>query len=108
MIRFTFATLALGVLCVGANAQVIMDQIGANPADLIDNAQASQDFEAGFDTFDIAAIDDFTVSGAQFIVSVDALIDGFGANNPFLSITSYRVDIYSSVAAGAASLIGDV
>lgn len=70
-------------------------------------ASASQDFEAANNAFDVAAIDDFTIGGAENIVSVQAVFLGFNGFNSYNNITNYRVEFYTSTASGAANLTGN-
>lgn len=103
---------ALGaVLCVGANAQFLMDQIGPDNTGMTTGVYASQEFEGSFSTFHIAAIDDFAVGGAANITQVEASMGLFGGTNPprsWANVLSFRVEIYSSLAAATANLVGDV
>jgi hypothetical protein len=92
-----------------AQAVTVMDQIGdgsnLNPSGLI----ASQDFEPTNDSYDIAALDDFLVSGQMVVTKVDAAMGFFNSPDPDPNaIQDYRVEIYSSPAAAGASLTGDV
>lgn len=85
------------------------------PAQLIDQITGlnlsgleflSQQFEPALSTLDLNAIDDFTTNQAYQISSIDALVHITGAPS-FSAITGWRVEFYSSVAAGASSLVGD-
>lgn len=105
----------IAVLCLAAavssfaSAVVIMDQIGANPADVSGTSTgASQQFEPDFATYDIAVIDNFDVTGPTTITSVDAFMGGWNGFTSFTAIEFYRVEIFSSVAAAGSSLTGDV
>jgi len=93
-----------------ANAQYLMDQIGPDNTGQTGQAvNASQDFMGAFPTFDINAIDDFTVGGAANITGVEVVMGMWNnANINFANVDGYRIEIYSSVAAGAANLVGDV
>jgi hypothetical protein len=106
--RYTLIVFALAALSAGASAQVLMDQIGANPADLNGVASASQDFETSNNGFDIGAIDDFTIASSKNIVKVEAVLFGFNGFTSYSAVTNYRVEFYSSVAAGAGNLVGNV
>ncbi|HXH60406.1 MAG TPA: PEP-CTERM sorting domain-containing protein [Fimbriimonadaceae bacterium] len=103
------ALLAIGSV---ANASVVLDQLIANQADTSQNF-VSQTFDPlGSNTaFNIASIEDFTV-GSQFNIDlVEADMGGFGgftSDAQWSGVTAYRVEIYSSVLAGASSLTGDV
>jgi len=95
-------------IVAGAHADILLDNISGG---LETNAWASQDFEAAFDAFDIAAIEKFsTTASAYQITSFAAAIDRFNTATPgdFSGITAWRVEIYSSVAAALGNLTGDV
>lgn len=103
-------TAIAATLGVAANAQFLMDQIGPNNAGQVgQTVHASQDFQGAFPTFDINAIDDFTVSAAANITAVEVVMGMWNnANISFSNVDGYRIEIYSSVAAGASNLVGDV
>ncbi|MEO7453419.1 MAG: PEP-CTERM sorting domain-containing protein [Fimbriimonadales bacterium] len=104
-------TALAAVLVAGANAQFLMDQIGPDNSGTGTSVFASQEFEATFPTFHIGAIDDFTVGGAANITGVEAAMGLFGGTNPpraWANVLSFRVEVYSSVNAAAANLVGDV
>lgn len=112
MIR-TLSVVAGLALAAAANANVILlDQIGASPAQVTGTANASQDFEPSFDRFDVAMIDDFTTTQAYTITNVEGVFTGFGGptgtGTNYNNILGWRVEFYSSPAAAAASLTGDV
>lgn len=105
----------LAVLCLAAavssfaSAVVIMDHIGANPADVsATSTGASQDFETSLDAYDIGVLDNFNTTAQTTITSVDAFMGGWNGFTSFTNIQFYRVEIFSSVAAAASSLTGDV
>ena len=102
-------SLLLGAFIVaGAQADILLDNISGG---LGANSWASQDFEAAFNTFDIAAIEKFsTTASAYQITSFAAAIDRFNTATPgdFSGITAWRVEIYSSLAAASGNLTGDV
>ncbi|BBO22434.1 MAG: PEP-CTERM sorting domain-containing protein [Fimbriimonadaceae bacterium] len=105
----------IAVLCLAAtvssfaSAVVIMDQIGANPADVsATGTAASQDFETSLDAYDIGVLDNFNTTAQTTITSVDAFMGGWNGFTSFTNILFYRVEIFSSVAAAASSLTGDV
>ena len=102
------ALCAVGTCVTQANAAVILDQL---PADV--NGQifpVSQFFDAGSASFNTGVIDDFSVGSATTLTSVSAALLGFGGftSSSYSAISSYTVEIYSSVAAAAASLTGNV
>jgi hypothetical protein len=100
--------LMLSMLTVGAvaaNAQ--MDQIGPNAAATAwTNAYAAQDFESSFDQYDIAVVDDFTLTGATNITRVEAVIGGWNGTqqSSFAGVTNWHVNFYSSLAAAAGNV----
>jgi len=111
--RKSYKFIALAFIVSAAmqsQATIIMDQIGANPADMTGAGSASQEFEASFAAYQIGAIDDFNTTSAANIINVDVVMLGYGASftaNSWNQIRGFNVDVYSSVAAGAANLIGD-
>ncbi len=89
---------------------IVMDQIGSNPADTGSSQviYASQDFETSFDTFDIGLIDDFNSPGLP-LVKIEFVGGIWNTGSPsWNNIQFYRVEFYSSVAAAASNLTGDV
>jgi PEP-CTERM motif len=105
------SVLALGSVS-SARADIIMDQIGPNPTFVQGmTAHTSQIFEAGLATFNIAVIDNFSITGgAKTLTEVDAAVVGFGGFTAasYAAITAWNVEIYSSVAAAAGNLTGNV
>ncbi len=99
---------------IASAATVLMDQIGPNPSYTFSNyALGSQMFGSGEgSTTSVAAIDDFQVSSPTHLVSLKAVIaEGYAGVNPFLGFTnvqSWGLEIYSSPAAAASNLSGDV
>ncbi len=95
-------------------ATIVMDQLGPDRAAQNNGtANASQDFEAANNAFDVAVIDDFTLTGAFQLDTIEAVFQGYGtaftaAKFTDGSITGYRVEVYSSAAAALANLTGDV
>ncbi|HEX3818383.1 MAG TPA: hypothetical protein VHW03_08840 [Chthoniobacterales bacterium] len=101
--------LVAGFSC--SQAGVIMDQIGSDPT--VFNgavADSSQQFEASFNTYDVAVIDDFNAAAGMLnINNVQALFQG--GNVGFVSFANaqgYYVQVYSSIAAAAANETGDI
>lgn len=104
---------AVALLGTLANAQVVvLNQLPTVEA----NATAtmvSQDFDAAglFPNNDIGLADDFTVSALTATITLaEAYMQGFGGfTNPaqWTSVTAFRVEFYTSLAAGAANLTGD-
>jgi PEP-CTERM motif len=95
-----------------AGLTTILDQIGPNPSDLLSGTPyTSQIFGAPFTRDNLAVIDNFSItSPGTTLTQVDAAIvgiDGFTSGD-FNDVTALHVEIYSSVAAAASSLTGDV
>jgi hypothetical protein len=105
--RPLFHALAAGLLAAAApaSAGVIFDQIPANPFPY--GAIESQDFEAAYDQFDSATIDDFSLSAATDLTSIDAVLYQWNGGH-VTGIGSYTVNVYSSVAQAGTSIIGDI
>jgi hypothetical protein len=95
-----------------AGLTTIMDQIGPNATFVQgQNANLSQILGAPNNSFNSAVIDNFSITTAgTTLTEVDAAVLGFGgfASGDFKSITAVRVEIYSSIAAAASSLTGDI
>jgi hypothetical protein len=88
----------------------ILDQIGPDPSYVQGNsAFTDQVFGAPHNADNIAVIDNFSItqSGTR-LAEVDAAVLGFGAFSSYSQVSGLRVEIYSSVAAAASSLTGDV
>ncbi len=99
------ALTSLFAAAVGANASVVlMDQMGTT-----NQTYASQQFEAAYEAYDINAIDDFTTTGAMTVTKVTATMDGWNnfSEASWQHLGGFRVEIYTSVNAGAANLVGD-
>lgn len=88
-----------------ASAAVIIDQLPAVPGTWA--AVESQDFEADYDAYDSATIDDFTIGAATALSSIDAILYHWNGGHA-ADVGSFTVNIYSSVAHATASLTGDV
>jgi hypothetical protein len=89
---------------------IIMDQIGSNPADTGSSQviYASQQFEAAFSQFDIGLIDDFNSPGLP-LVKIEFVGGIWNTGAPsWNNVQFYRVEFYSSIAAAASNLTGDV
>lgn len=101
-----FNALAVALLAAApASAGVIFDQIPSYPYPY--GAIESQDFEAAYDAYDSATIDDFSLSGATDLTSIDAVLYQWNGGH-VTGIGSYTVNVYSSVAQAGTSIIGDV
>jgi len=91
-----------------AYGDVLLDQIGDNDGSGIgENIMASQDFEAGFDTYDIVVADDFTGDGGN-VSMVEMVLNGWNGFTDPSTVNSYTSNLYSSEAAAGASLTGDI
>jgi len=89
-------------------ADVVMDQIGSDPAD-VTGGYASQQFEPDYSDYDCVTMDDFEVNAGQLhIVQVEAVFSGWMGFQSFDNITGWRVEIYSSTATASSDLVGDV
>jgi len=96
-----------------SSGNVIFDQIGPNSS-FTDGlgGDLAQIFENAFVNFNVAYIDDFTVSSAANLnlELVEGVFGGFGGFTAatYNNITAWNVEIYSSVAAALSNLTGDV
>lgn len=99
----------LALAHVGHASTVVMDQIGPNGSYAVSqSAFTSEIFGAPYNAYNLAVLDDFTVSQAGQITEVDAATLGYHNFPGYSAVTSWSVEIYSSVAAGLTSLNGDV
>ena len=96
-----------------ANADVLLDNLTFTASDHT-FINASQDFEAANDAYDVAVMDDFVASAIQTrILSVEVILAGFMRSGFVLDnytngvITNYRVEFYTSPLAAAGNLTGD-
>jgi hypothetical protein len=109
---FAYGAAATLVATSAATAgNVIFDQIGNRDdlSDLNGGANSSQIFEAAFSAYNIAALDDFNVgAGGAKITLIEGVVTGFNGYSTLAGVNSFNVEIYSSTAAAAASLTGDV
>lgn len=98
-----FAAFAmLAASAVSAQAQI--DQITGQTTG--PTGYASQDFEAAFNQYDVAALDDFSIAGPRIITRLEADTIGWNGFTSYANIRNYRVEIYTSIAAAAANLNG--
>ncbi len=93
-----------------ASADVIMDQIGtmdgANTAG--GTIHATQEF-IDYGAYSIVAMDDFSISEDMYLTSASMVLGGWnGYPGDPSNVIGYTVNIYSSVAAAAGNLVGDV
>jgi hypothetical protein len=95
-----------------AGLTTILDQIGPNPTYVQGNtAYNSQIFGSPYTKDNLGVVDNFSITTAgTTLTEVDAAIlgsAGFVAGD-YAEVTAFRVEVYSSVAAAASSLTGDV
>jgi hypothetical protein len=114
-LKTTLAAFAAVCALTGASAHaaVLHDQLVTNLSDpdhVDNNIMLTQRFESGFTSLDIASLDDFTLTQASRITAISAQILGISYEGAFdpAQIQNYAFSIYSSPAAGASSLTGDV
>jgi len=107
MKNFTTCICIMGLSGVAA-ADIMWDQIGEYDGSGIGaNIMACQDFEAGFDAYDVVVADNFTGDGS----SIDMLEMVIGGWNGFVDpsgVTGYTANLYSSDAQTGVSLVGDI
>ena len=105
---FVALALAGAAAAVPAHADVLFDQISTDYTDANSYVWDSQQFDAPNSAYDVNLLDDFTLGASYDLASVDAAIAGYNGFGSMSGITGYRVEIYSSIAAAASSLTGDV
>jgi hypothetical protein len=105
---FVALALAGAVAAAPAHAGVLFDQISTDYSNANSYVWDSQQFDAPNSAFDVNLLDDFTLGASYDLSSVDAAISGYNGFSSMSGITGYRVEIYSSIAAAANSLVGDV
>ena len=96
------------LMCVASVAAVSHAQIDQITGQTFGNSYASQDFEPANNAFDINAIDDFSIGTGINITRMEAMVGTWNGFTSFANVTAWRVEVYSSIAAGAANLTGDV
>jgi hypothetical protein len=89
---------------------VVMDQINSPAALLPTQSSLSQMFEPANAALNSATVDNFTLSSATSLTSVQAAMLAFnpGLVTSFASVTAWEIEIYSSQAAAATTIIGDI
>jgi hypothetical protein len=102
--------IAVCALTGAASGQtVLMDQIGAMDGASVDaNTSGSQYFEAAYSTYSLAVLDNFTLTNANNIGLVEAVVNGWNGFTDPSTITSYQANIYTSPTAASLELVGDV
>jgi hypothetical protein len=115
MLRIGLIAACVVLCCQPGRADVVvMDQINAPatllPADSNNFPSLSQVFEPANAAFNSAVVDDFTLSSATHLTSVQAAMLAFnpGLVSSFASVTSWEIAIYSSQAAAATNIIGNI
>ena len=104
MRKLVALTLILSVASF-ASAEVILDQI-----EFGGNTSAAQDFEAAYDVYDCAVVDDFTMTMDGTLTSIES-VHGFwnGAGTENISwCTGFNIGIFSDSGLIATTLVGDV
>jgi hypothetical protein len=100
---------AVAMTAATANADVIFDNIGAmDGSNMAGEIHASQQFEAMFAQYDIAAVDDFTLAEDTHLDSVSFILGGYNGYVDTDAVVGYTFNVYSSIAAASNSLLGDV
>jgi hypothetical protein len=101
MKSFTYATIVLSTTAIATGQNIIMDQIGPDDASGQGaNITGSQDFEAAYDIYDIATLDNFTGDGAA-ITTVEMVLNGWNGFVDPSSVFAYTANLHSSPAAAA-------
>ena len=107
MKNFTTCICILG-LSGTAFGVVVMDQIGPDDGSGIGaNITGNQNFEAAYDIYDIATMDNFTGAGEN-INMVEMVLNGWNGFVDPSSVMGYNANLHSAPAAAALSLVGDV
>lgn len=104
----TSATIVYGVTTIASGQSVMMDQIGPMDGTGVGTAiTGCQDFEAAYDVYDIVTADNFTGAG-ETISTLEMVLNGWNGFVDPSSVTSYSANLYTSEAALALSLVGDI
>lgn len=94
-----------------ASAAALMDQIGPDASyqeGRSHNINQISNFYASAPQYDVAVIDDFTLTGEAVIGSVSAALFASDNDTGYSALTALRVNIFSSQPAPAALRAGDV
>ncbi len=105
---FVALAFAGAAFAVPAQADVLFDQISADYTDANTYVWDSAQFDSADSAYDINLLDDFTLGANYNLTSIDAAVSGYDGFSSMAGITGYRVEIYSSTAAAANSLTGDI
>ncbi|HIA71169.1 MAG TPA: hypothetical protein EYO01_00465 [Phycisphaerales bacterium] len=107
MKNFTTCICILG-LSGTAFGVVVMDQIGPDDGTGIGaNITGCQNFEAAYDIYDIATMDNFTGAGEN-INMVEMVLNGWNGFVDPSGVMGYNSNLHSAPAAAAISLVGDI
>ena len=107
MKNFTSCICILGLSGV-AFGDVVMDQIGPDDGSGIGtNITGCQDFEAAYDVYDIATLDNFTGAG-EVISMVEMVLNGWNGFVDPSGVTGYTSNLHSTPTAASLDLTGDV
>ena len=107
MKNFTSCICILGLSGV-AFGDVVMDQIGPDDGSNIGaNITGCQDFEAAYDIYDIATLDNFTGAG-EVISMVEMVLNGWNGFVDPSSVIGYTSNLHSTPTAASLDLIGDI
>lgn len=106
-----FAGLCLLAVSASASAAALMDQIGPDPSfqeGRSHNINQISNFYASAPQYDVAVIDDFTLTDEAVLGSVSAVLFASDNDTGYSALTALRVNIFSSQPAPAALRVGDV
>ena len=107
MKNFTTCICIMG-LSGTAFGTVLMDQIGPDDGSNVGaNITGCQDFEAAYDIYDIATMDNFTGAGENIAV-VEMCLNGWNGFVDPSSVHGYTANLYSTPGAAALDLTGDI
>jgi len=107
MNNFTSCICILG-LSGFAFGEVLIDQIGPDDGSGIGTGiTGCQDFEAAYDIYDIATLDNFTGNGENITV-VEMVLNGWNGFVDPASVIGYTANLHSDPSAAAVDLMGDI
>ena len=91
-----------------ALGEVLLDQIGPDDGSGIGTGiTGSQDFEAAYDIYDIATLDNFAGNGENITV-VEMVLNGWNGFVDPSSVAGYTANLHSDPSAAAVDLTGDI
>jgi hypothetical protein len=97
--KFVLPLLAVGAFVMTANADdLFLDQIGAADGSDVagQNTYASQYFEAGYEVYHVAAMDDFVMPYDGYVTSVEAVISGWNGYAGLNGVVDYSILFFNS------------